>query len=405
MKKDTKSEGEPQFKPIQPAEWLDEIITKAATMKASDIHLEPSGDVMKVSFRIDGNLQQIDSLPIDYMEMVISRLKVIANLDITERRRPQDGHILFQPRSLGFNEPIDLRLSIFPTVLGEVAVMRILNRKDLLFEKLERLGVDDANAVKLKLIFQQSYGMVLVTGPGGSGKTTTLYTILSSLISSHRNIITLEDPVELRLKGIRQAQINAPMGFDFASGLRSILRQDPNVVMVGEIRDDETAAVSIRAALMGALFFSTMHTTNSVGAIVRFLELGIQKSLVASAMRLVIAQRLIRLICPYCRTEYNPPPDLLQLVNKFYQVGVAKFFMGKGCDSCLGTGYLGRTGIFEILYVDKDIQRLIIEGAPFTEIEALAIKKGMSTLKEEAMKKAIAGTSTLEEVFRITPLE
>lgn len=330
----------------------------------------------------------------------------MAQLNITESRKPQNGHMIFQPPALSLrkiSEPIDLRLSVFPSVFGEVAVIRILTRKDLLFEKLEKLGIDLNNAEKLRHILQQSAGMVLVTGLGGSGKTTTLYTILNSLKSPWRNIITLEDPVELYLDGVHQAQIYPDIGFTFAEGVRSLLRQDPNVVMVGEIRDDETAEISIRAALTGVLFLSTLHTINSIGALIRFIELGLPRSSVAFSLRTVIAQRLLRIICSSCKTEATYEENTLEMFGIQRKMGL-KFFRGEGCNLCNGTGYLGRTGIFEFLFITKEIQRLIIEGAPFTEIEAQARSEGMKTLQEIAIDKALEGITTLEEAARVSPL-
>lgn len=387
---------------LEAAVWLEEAINKAVATAVSDIHIEPGREKFLIRFRRDGILQEYDSLSMDYFSHVIASLKVMAGLDISDTRKPQDGHILFIPKSPMSAEPVNLRLSVFPTIFGEAAVLRILDRKELIFEEYENLGLDPGTAKKLESVFRQSIGMVLVTGPGGSGKTTTLYTILNSLQSLQRSIITLEDPVELSLQGVRQSQIRPEVGFNFAFGLRSILRQDPNVVMVGEIRDDETAEISIRASLMGILFLSTMHTTNAVGAIVRFLELGIPRSLVASALQVIIAQRLMRLICPYCKDKAKPARELIDLAGLTYQ-DEEKLHYGKGCSACFGTGYLRRTGVFEILFITKDIQRLIIEGAPFTEIEMQAKKEGMRTLKEAALAKALEGVTTLEETIRVAP--
>jgi type IV pilus assembly protein PilB len=335
--------------------------------------------------------------------MIIARLKAMAQIDTIEKRKPQDGHILFQPDQN--NEPIDLRLSIFPTALGEAAVLRILNRKEFLFEDLEKLGMDKDVAEKLRGVIQRPSGMVLVTGPGGSGKTSTLYTLLNLLNSAKQehNIITLEDPIELLLPGIRQSQIRPEIGFTFAEGLRSILRQDPDVMMIGEIRDDETAEISVRAALMGALFLSTMHTINSVGAIVRFAELGLSRSLIASSLLAVIAQRLVRTICPKCKEEIIPDKKLIAASGINIDSG-AKFFRGKGCDVCKNLGFLGRTAIFEIMFIGREIQEMIMAGASFTEIEAQAKKSGMKTLREVAMQKAAEGITTIEEAIRVTPL-
>jgi len=384
-------------------DWVDSIIIQGASKGASDIHFDPLKDKILVRFRIDGILHTIEAVATSFMEMIIARLKAMAQIDTIERRKPQDGHILFQPDTN--SEPIDLRLSIFPTALGEAAVLRILNRKEFLFENLEKLGMDKDIADKLREVIQRPSGMVLVTGPGGSGKTSTLYTLLNLLNSSkeENNIITLEDPIELLLPGIRQSQIRPEIGYSFAEGLRSILRQDPDVMMIGEIRDDETAEISVRAALMGALFLSTMHTINSVGAIVRFSELGLSRSLIASSLLAIVAQRLVRTICPNCKEGMVPDKKLIEMSGVNID-GRQKFFKGKGCDACKNLGHAGRTAVFEVMFIDKDIQQMIMSGAAFTEIEAQARKSGMKTLREAAMQKVIDGTTTLEEAIRVTPL-
>jgi type IV pilus assembly protein PilB len=384
-------------------DWVDGIIVQGVSKGASDIHFDPLRDKVLVRFRIDGILQTIETVATSFMETIIARLKAMAQIDTIEKRKPQDGHILFQPDQN--NEPIDLRLSIFPTALGEAAVLRILNRKEFLFEDLEKLGIDKDIAEKLRRVIQRPSGMVLVTGPGGSGKTSTLYTLLNLLNSAKQehNIITLEDPIELLLPGIRQSQIRPEIGYTFAAGLRSILRQDPDVMMIGEIRDDETAEISVRAALMGALFLSTMHTINSVGAIVRFSELGLSRSLIASSLLAVIAQRLVRTICPNCKQEVIPDKKLITASGVSIDGG-AKFFTGKGCDACKNLGYSGRTAIFEIMFIDRDIQEMIMTGTSFTEIEKQAKKSGMKTLREIAIQKATEGITTIEEAIRVTPL-
>jgi type IV pilus assembly protein PilB len=384
-------------------DWVDGIIIRGVSKGASDIHFDPLKDKILVRFRIDGILQTIESVATSFMEMIIARLKAMAQIDTIEKRKPQDGHILFQ--SDQNSEPIDLRLSIFPTALGEAAVLRILNRKEFLFENLEKLGMDKVVADKLGEVIQRPSGMVLVTGPGGSGKTSTLYTLLNLLNSAKQehNIITLEDPIELLLPGIRQSQIRPEIGFTFAEGLRSILRQDPDVMMIGEIRDDETAEISVRAALMGALFLSTMHTINSVGTIVRFSELGLSRSLIASSLLAVAAQRLVRTICPKCKEEIIPDKKLIAASGINIDSG-AKFFRGKGCDVCKNLGFSGRTAIFEIMFIGREIQEMIMAGASFTEIEAQAKKSGMKTLREVAMQKAAEGITTIEEAIRVTPL-
>lgn len=379
---------------------LDNIIISAIEKNASDIHVEPKEDFLRILMRVDGVLHEVEKLPIKTSEKIISRLKVMANLNIVEQRKPQDGHILFKSRRAGM-EDTDLRLSIFPSVRGEVAVMRVLNRDDLLFDSLEALGMEKDHAEKIRMIIKQSSGMVLATGPGGSGKSTTLYTILNSMKGSGKNIMTLEDPVELNLKHVRQAQIQPEIGFDFADGLRSILRQDANVVMVGEIRDDQTAQIALRASLMGVLFFSTMHTTSSIGAIARFVELGIPRSFISSAMRAVIAKRLMRMICRDCKAaDVNPSKKLMEEFGVTPEQA-ASLQKGQGCKACSGSGYKGRVGVFEVLIVDEAIQDMILESATYREIEHAAIENGMKTLKQAALEKALAGDTTLEEVLRV----
>ncbi len=388
---------------VTPSDWIQETLETAIKANASDIHIEPSALNMVIRARIDGILRVVDQLDISYLNPIIACLKVMSGLNITETRHPQDGHILFTMNSKSDAVSIDMRLSIFPTIFGEAAVLRIQNRKDLIFEDPKKLGISTVDFERMQFVLQQSEGMVLVTGPGGSGKTTTLYTLLNSIQTTQRNIITLEDPVELQLNGIRQAQIHPEIGFDFAQGLRSILRQDANVVMVGEIRDNETAEISIRAALTGILFFSTIHTTNSIGAIIRFIELGIPRSLVASALRVVIAQRLVRNICPYCKEQKAPSERIMDFcrIPLEYQ---GNFYAGKGCEKCFGTGYQGRRGIFETLFVTEEIQRLIIEGAQLNQIESEAKRSGLLTLRELALALALKGEISLDEVIRMTPL-
>jgi len=387
-------------------EWVDNIIIQGVNRGASDIHFDPFSDKAVVRFRIDGLLHGVETTSLDSLETIIARLKVMAQLNTTEKRKPQDGHILFQSDIVGGAQPMDLRLSIFPTVSGEAAVIRILSRKDFLFESLEKLGMSPETADNIRSMAQKPSGMILATGPGGSGKSSTLYTILNHLKEEkpQKNIITLEDPVEIYLEGVRQSQIHPEIGFTFAEGLKSILRQDPNVIMVGEIRDDETAEISVRAALMGSLFFSTMHTINSVGAIVRFTELGLSRSLIASSLLVVIAQRLVRTICPHCKEEIIPDKKLLAMSGIGEELKISKLYHGKGCDACSNSGYIGRTGVFEVMFINKEIQELIMSGASFNEIENYAKKNGMKTLRQAAIQKAIDGITTLEEAIRVTPL-
>ena len=394
----------PSYKEIRPAEWINRVIAEGIEKGASDVHIEPFLNRFVIRYRINGILYTVEEMPIAYLETITSHLKVLSQLNITERRMPQDGHLLFYPKGTVTKEPMDLRISIFPTVYGEAVVMRIQNRKDLLFESLEKLGIDKSTAERMRLLLERPSGMILVTGLGGSGKTTTLYTILNYFLSQkiERNILTLEDPVELYLPGIRQAQIRPDIGFTFAMGLRSILRQDPNVVMVGEIRDEETAEISIRAALMGALFFSTMHTINSVGAITRLLEFGSSPSLVASALLCIVSQRLMRILCENCKEEDRPTQKLRHLTG-ISPDDNSIFYKGKGCKECNGTGYKGRTGIFEVMFIDRKIHELILKRATFIEIEKQAKEDGMETLQEIAIRKAKEGITSLEEVLRVIP--
>ncbi len=391
-----------KLKQTQATVWVKDMISKGISAGASDIHIDPYKNEFIVRFRIDGILHKVDSQPIDFYPKVISCLKVMANLDITERRRPQDGHILFS--SGGTFESIDLRVSIFPLVINEAAVIRILGGKNLFFKDFEELGMHPSDAERLKDILQRSSGMILSTGPAGSGKTTTLYTILRKLRSLQKNIITLEDPVEYYVEGLRQSQIRPEIGFDFVDGLKSILRQNPDVIMIGEIRDDKTAEASIRASLLGSLFLSTMHTSNSVGTIMRLLEFNLPPSFIASSLSLVIAQRLVRVICPYCIAEDKPSAKVLEL-SKVPKDKKIRFFKGMGCGHCEGSGYSGRKGIFELMFINKNIQQLIISGAPFAEIEEAAKLNGMHTLREEAIRQAEKGVTTLEEVIRVAPID
>ena len=386
---------------LTPVAWLDYLIAQALTLRASDIHIEPTQLNTIVRFRIDGVLRVIDTRPREIHALVTSRLKVLAQLNIAERRKPQEGHAVITDSAI-FRGQIDLRLSFFPTVFGEAAVVRILNRSDLVVDEMENLGMEPIDLVRFLEVITRPYGMILVTGPAGAGKTTTLYSALNRLHSEERNIMTLEDPVEYQLEWVRQSQINPDIGFTFANGLRSMLRQDPDVVMIGEIRDQETAEIAIRAALSGRMLFSTLHTNDSIAAIVRFLDFGIPRSFIGSALLAIVAQRLLRKVCEGCAASDAPSQKLLSEAGSAVPVALEKFRKGKGCTLCHLSGYRGRVGIYEILYIDKDIEQLIVEGAPTKDIREAARKKGMPTLREEAIKKAVAGITTLEEAIHTT---
>ncbi len=367
---------------------------EALKMRATDIHIEPTEKGGRIRYRIDGILHEISTLPPNYLPAVVSRIKVMANLNIAEHRLPQDGRFWIKRE----NQEIDVRVSIIPSIEGERIVLRLLDRSRLL--SMEELGLRKENLNILKKLIQLPNGIILATGPTGSGKTTTLYAALSRINSPEKNIITIEDPIEYQLQGITQIQVKPSIGLPFAQGLRSILRHDPDIILVGEMRDYETAEIAIRASLTGHLVFSTLHTNDSAGAITRLLDIGIEPYLVSTSVRAIIAQRLIRKICPYCKEE--------EKVNKeewesFTTLPVPeKIWRGKGCKECLKTGYSGRTGIYEILILDEDIRKMITEKVESHIIKKEAIKKGMNTLMEDGLIKVKEGITTIEEVLRVT---
>ncbi len=373
---------------------LNALLMEAVKEKASDIHIEPYEKGIDVRFRVDGILNKVLTPPKIIHDALISRIKIIAGLDIAEKRLPQDGRI----KLLVGGKDIDIRVSIIPTALGERAVLRLLDRRAGVLS-LEMLGLADATLNSLKRALSRQNGIILVTGPTGSGKTTTLYASLLRLNTEERNIITVEDPVEYQLSGIGQMQVNPGIGLTFAAGLRSILRQDPDIMMVGEIRDLETAEIAVHASLTGHLVLSTLHTNDAPSAVARLIDMGIEPFLVASSLVCILAQRLIRVICPYCKESYAPSkqesaylsphtPDLL--------------YRGKGCDKCLGKGYLGRTGIYEFLDITSDTRAMIGERKDAETIRAAAVKAGFKPLHENAIEKILKGITTVEEALRIT---
>ena len=375
------------------------ILAQAIRDQASDIHIEPEEDFLRVRFRIDGILHEIFTPPKNLQAAVISRLKILAEIDIAESRIPQDGRFRIRLDS----KEIDLRVSTLPTSYGENVVLRLLDKSSVLLD-MKDLGFSTDNMTKIEDMLSSSYGIILVTGPTGSGKTTTLYTGLNYLNSIEKNIITVEDPIEYRLKMIRQAQVNTKSGMTFASGLRSILRQDPDIIMIGEIRDGETANISLQAALTGHLVLSTFHTNDAVGALSRMQEMGIEPFLLATAAVGVIAQRLVRKICDKCKEETQISPSLLSRMgiknNKDYV-----FYHGRGCNSCKETGYRGRLGIYEILKIDDKIKEMIIADHSADKIKAAAINGGMRTLKHDGIVNALKGKTTIEEVLRVTNID
>ncbi|BAL81598.1 GspE/PulE family protein [Caldisericum exile] len=374
---------------------VNSIISQAIVEGASDIHVEPMEDSLRVRYRIDGILHEKQRLPKRIQPGVIARLKIISNMDIAERRLPQDGRI-----SLKFEgRPVDFRVSSLPSIYGEKIVLRILDKTSSI-KPLEQLGFSEENLKKFEKIITQPYGMILISGPTGSGKTTTLYSILNRLNAPTKNIITVEDPVEYQLKGINQVQVNEKAGLTFANALRSILRQDPNIILIGEIRDRETAQIAIEAALTGHLVLSTIHTNDSASIPTRLIDMGIEPFLVASSLIGATAQRLIRKICPKCKEPHTPSKDVLEHLGFEVHEGV-NFYKGAGCDFCSNTGYKGRVAISEILPITPEIQRLILKQASSKEILSEAKRMGMKTLLDDALMKAAEGITTLEEVIRV----
>ncbi len=374
------------------------ILYEAHRNRASDIHLEPMEKRFRVRVRIDGVLHEVDSPPKRLQSAILSRVKIMANMKIAEKRVPQDGRIQVGIRG----SEIDLRVSSVPSCHGESIVMRILDKKSLALG-LPNLGFFADDQEIFQRLISLADGVLLVTGPTGSGKTTTLYAALSQINRPDRKIITVEDPVEYQLAGINQVHVKEDIGLTFASALRSILRQAPNIVMIGEIRDLETARIATEAALTGHLVFSTLHTNDAPSAITRLIDIGIKPFLVASAVRGIMAQRLVRMICPGCKEEHKPTVTELRLLGQTAeQVEHIKFFAGRGCAKCALTGYTGRRGIFEILEVNEDIQRMIFEKVGSSELRERAREFGMRTLREDGMRKVISGMTTLDEVVRVT---
>ena len=374
---------------------LNALLMEAVKEKASDIHIEPYEKNIDVRFRVDGILSKALSPPKIIHDALISRIKIIAGLDIAEKRLPQDGRI----QLLVGGKDFDIRVSIIPTALGERAVLRLLDRRSGALS-LEMLGLTDSLLLSLKNILSRHNGIILVTGPTGSGKTTTLYASLLRLNTEDRNIITVEDPVEYQLSGIGQMQVNPRIGLTFAAGLRSILRQDPDIMMVGEIRDLETAEIAVHASLTGHLVLSTLHTNDAAGATARLIDMGIEPFLVASSLVCVLAQRLVRVICPHCKEAYTPSKRELDYIGMDTPPTV--LYHGKGCDKCMGKGYLGRTGIYELLEITPRIRTMISERKDAQSIKTAALNAGFQPLHKNAIDRIIKGITTVEEVLRVT---
>ncbi|MCS7253899.1 MAG: type II secretion system ATPase GspE [Armatimonadetes bacterium] len=380
---------------------VDMLVRNAVRERATDIHIEPFERTLRIRYRIDGVLHEVPAPAKRFHAAIVSRIKIMSNLDITERRRPQDGRIRIRVLA----REIDLRVSIIPTMFGESVVLRILDRSSSLLT-LEQLGMMGDDLSRFERIIQAPYGILLATGPTGSGKTTTLYAAIQRLYTPELKFITIEDPVEYQIDGVNQIQINPQIGLTFANALRSILRHDPDIIMVGEIRDRETAEIAIHAALTGHLVFSTLHTNDAPGAITRLLEMGMEPFLVSSALQGILAQRLVRKICEHCKVEYEPGEVVRRmLISEGFEEAVdCKFYRGAGCDECRYTGYFGRTGIFELLAMDEAIRELVLRKAPAGEIRQVAIEHGMHTLLQDGLRKVLLGITTIEEVERVTQL-
>ncbi|MEK7082666.1 MAG: GspE/PulE family protein [Patescibacteria group bacterium] len=442
-------------------DFINTILSGAITDQASDIHIEPMTEQMRIRFRVDGVMVEKWRRPLYELEPLTNRIKVLANSDINARGIPQDGHFiatvythqsipnapplpgststsgkknlsdtishfLFDDNkdkettppkndaspSQSISSPLppppstspavphqlSLRVSLFPTLDGEAIVLRLLNRENMLLP-INALGMDESTLARFKKLIAKDYGMVLITGPAGSGKTTTLYSLLQTLRTKEKNILTLEDPVELRLEDIRQSQVYTDHGLTFASGMRSILRQDPDIIMIGEIRDPETAENAVRASLTGRIVLSTIHANTTLGTIPRLIDMNVERSLIAYALNGIVAQRLVRKVCADCRVNYTPHEEFLT----YFNLDSAKhtFIKGSGCETCRHTGYKGRTGLFEVLYFDDTVQTLIIEKAPMKALEEYVASTGTKSLKQDALEKALAGITTLEEAGKV----
>ncbi|MBM3249077.1 MAG: type II secretion system protein GspE [Candidatus Omnitrophica bacterium] len=373
------------------------IITKAVNEWASDIHIEPREDSLRIRLRIDGVLHPVPAPPKRLHSAIVSRIKILSGMDIAERRVPQDGRYAVRIKG----REVDIRVSSVPSIHGEKIVMRLLDTTTVL-PGLAQLGFYPDELKKYNDIIKKPWGILLVTGPTGSGKTTTLYASLNTIKSAERNIVTVEDPVEYRLDEITQVQVNVKAGLTFAAGLRAFLRQDPDIMMVGEIRDKETAEIAVQSALTGHLVLSTIHTNDAASTFTRLIDMGIEPFLVTSTILCIIAQRLVRRICAHCKSEYKPAPELIEGLDFGKPVKDVKFVKGRGCENCRNTGYKGRMAIFELLSPSSDIRKLVLEKSSADEIKKAARKDGMLSLFEDGLRKVLDGHTTIEEVLRVS---
>jgi general secretion pathway protein E len=378
---------------------VNQLIFRAIDQRASDIHIAPSENRLRVRYRIDGVLREVEAPPVRLRAAIVSRIKIMARLNIAERRLPQDGRSKIAVRGV----PIDLRVATVPTLYGESVVMRLLNR-DAVRLDFAALGIEGGNLDAYLKIIERPHGIVLVTGPTGSGKTTTLYASLVRLNTPERKILSVEDPVEYQLEGIDQIQVKPGIGLDFAGILRSLLRHDPDIMMVGEIRDLETAEIAVQAALTGHLVLSTLHTNSAAASITRLLDMGVREFLLTSTVNGVAAQRLVRTLCRHCREPFRPMPELVEQLGlgRYRRESDITLYRAGGCGECGGSGYFGRTSIFEVLTVDDSIRSLILRHAEANELQRLAVEQGMRTMYDDGMIKALAGETTIEEVLKVT---
>ena len=377
---------------------VNHVFAQAVKSQASDIHIEPYQKHLQVRFRLDGVLHNVLNPPRRLHAAIVSRIKVMARLDIAEKRLPQDGRMEVK---IG-ERLVDVRVSCLPTAFGERVVLRLLEKSGKLLS-LEEVGLTSAALAEMKRLLQLSHGIILVTGPTGSGKTTTLYAALSYINSPDRNILTIEDPIEYQLDGIGQMQVNPKINLTFASGLRSMVRQDPDVILVGEIRDRETADIAIHAALTGHLVFSTLHTNDAASAVTRLTDMDIEPFLVSSAVQAIIAQRLVRVLCPHCKEPYEPEEAQWTELG-LGKDGLGPIFRGQGCEKCLETGYRGRTGIYEFLQLTESIKGLVLQTSDANQISKAARKEGMVSLRKDGIQKVIEGKTTISEVLRVTQI-
>ena len=376
-------------------DWLEKLVAKAIESRASDVHIEPSRKHATIRLRIDGLLYELDKFDKENYEQMVSKIKVFSKLNITEHKLPQDGHFEFDHKDKEYN----IRVSTYPTIYGEVVVLRILSRGESILG-MQELGLDNQQYVDVVDLIHSPYGMMLITGPSGSGKTTLLNSILTKLNRSDNNIIAIEDPVEIQIEGIRQTQVSQYEKFNFATALRAVLRQDPDIVMVGEIRDKETAQISIQAALTGRMIFSTFHTLDVFGVISRMLEMDIPRSVLAHTINGIVSTRLVRKICNVCKGPHELTDDEKKFIGGV-ELEKRDFYSGKGCDQCIESGYYGRIGIFEVIKFDSNIRAMISDNVDYTEMLRVLKKINNKTLGESALDKVYQGVTTIEEVIRV----